>query len=702
MSAVPRARRPRLSIESLEARAVPATLVNAKTVTYTDFDGDLVTVSFSKPILTAANVNALFRFDSRGVDGDNSTPQQLQTIALLPPEARGADGTDVLISAKPTQSAGDGRVNVGAIDATGSDLGMVVVPGDLGRIRAGDTLLIDGPGLKSLSVTSMGRFGTTTQGGGDLVSEIRGPIGRIQVSSDLVATAWNQVGGGATRIGLVSIGGDCSGSFDLDGLATSVVIGGDLTGTLSFSQVSGLVSVGGSVVGGTIDVGSSAGEIRIGGSLVGGDSDLSGRIHVHGSLGRLSVGRNIVSGAGEASGVARVDGPLQSAFVGGDIVGGTGLTGGQLFLTGRVGSVRVQGDVIGGETWYSGLVYLEKGGGSVAIAGDVLGSTGTGSGGVITRQKVGSVRIGGDVRGGSGENSGRVEVDEARSVVVTGDLRGGAGKYGGTLNVDSGGTVDVRGSIRGGTAWSSGRLDVSRSVTAVHVGGDVEGGTATADGQDLDDAGSVSVGERVGRLTIDGSVIGGSSGGFANTQLAGTGQVSIGHRAETILIRGSLVGRDQRARLLAEGPPLLAGTAAEAIGTLTVLGRVERADILGGYADAGLGPAQATSAEVQLGRIVVAGDWIASNLAAGVNIETGQLAPSTEPDFLARIRSIEIGGQVLGTAADGDSYLFAAQVIGQLKVGGDTLVPTSPGAGNDLVTGLGPFADVTLKEFPAA
>lgn len=37
-------------IEPLEGRIAPATLVNPSTLTFTDFEGDFVTVKFSKPI----------------------------------------------------------------------------------------------------------------------------------------------------------------------------------------------------------------------------------------------------------------------------------------------------------------------------------------------------------------------------------------------------------------------------------------------------------------------------------------------------------------------------------------------------------------------------------------------------------------------------------------------------------------------------
>src|SRR5205823_12265643 len=42
--------------------------INASTVAYTDIDGDHVTVTLSKPLLTAGNVNNVFEFDTGMVD----------------------------------------------------------------------------------------------------------------------------------------------------------------------------------------------------------------------------------------------------------------------------------------------------------------------------------------------------------------------------------------------------------------------------------------------------------------------------------------------------------------------------------------------------------------------------------------------------------------------------------------------------------
>src|SRR5436309_9446565 len=70
-------------LESLESRLAPATLVNPTTLTYQDVDGDNVTVRFSKPVLSNVNADNVFFFDTGSVNGDNSTPQQLQEIGLF-------------------------------------------------------------------------------------------------------------------------------------------------------------------------------------------------------------------------------------------------------------------------------------------------------------------------------------------------------------------------------------------------------------------------------------------------------------------------------------------------------------------------------------------------------------------------------------------------------------------------------------------
>src|SRR5436190_9738071 len=122
--------RTRLTVELLERREVPATLVNPTTLTYQDFDGDDVRVVISKPVLNLNNVNSIFTFDMGSVNGDNSAKQQLRTIALAGVNA--AAGANVSVTATPSKvHGGDGQAAVGFLDATNLDLGNVNIHGDL-------------------------------------------------------------------------------------------------------------------------------------------------------------------------------------------------------------------------------------------------------------------------------------------------------------------------------------------------------------------------------------------------------------------------------------------------------------------------------------------------------------------------------------------------------------------------------------------
>ena len=84
LRAAPKCRRRSLQIvEGLETRTLLASIMTANTLTYQDIDGDTVSVTFSKPILTSPAVaNSIFTFSAGNVNGSNTTKQQLQTINL--------------------------------------------------------------------------------------------------------------------------------------------------------------------------------------------------------------------------------------------------------------------------------------------------------------------------------------------------------------------------------------------------------------------------------------------------------------------------------------------------------------------------------------------------------------------------------------------------------------------------------------------
>jgi hypothetical protein len=175
-------RRSARPVETLESRTLLATLVSANQLTYQDADGDNVEVTFSKPILTPANVNTIFTFNSGTVNGSNATKQQLLKINLV--GAPGAAGTTIITKAvRSAANGGDGFAAIGNIDATGIDISTVTIDGDLGRILAGDATTTT-QGLGALTVHSMGQFGTST-GAPELYSLINGKLLSLKSKTDL-------------------------------------------------------------------------------------------------------------------------------------------------------------------------------------------------------------------------------------------------------------------------------------------------------------------------------------------------------------------------------------------------------------------------------------------------------------------------------------------------------------------------------------
>ncbi|RYD67557.1 MAG: hypothetical protein EOP84_30455 [Verrucomicrobiaceae bacterium] len=118
-------------IEPLEARIAPATLAIAgdqRTVTWTDVDGDLVTLKITKGTLEEGNF----------VCEDSGAGLVVKSLDITADEFAGASLT---ISAKrvvePDNAVGNGQVDVGYINAAGHALKKVKVAGDLGRIDVG-------------------------------------------------------------------------------------------------------------------------------------------------------------------------------------------------------------------------------------------------------------------------------------------------------------------------------------------------------------------------------------------------------------------------------------------------------------------------------------------------------------------------------------------------------------------------------------
>ena len=261
-------KRVRLQVEELENRLVPtASLLNSQTVIWTDVDGDSCSAQISKGSFALDD----FTFVSSGLG------QQLEEIDLTQGDVSGVAGANLVINASRVAPIGDGLVNVGYIKATGIDLNVVVVSGDLGRIDVGDSTTTT-PGLVELAVNSLGRMDVSTQAAGSptLVSNILGPLDVLSVNSDVVG-----------------------------------------------AQIS--VTAGGTPANGTI------GMVTIGGSLIGGTLSDSGEIACTGTMGPVKIGGNIQGGAGFQSGsIISNSGAMSSVTVSGSVLGGGGTGSGQI------------------------------------------------------------------------------------------------------------------------------------------------------------------------------------------------------------------------------------------------------------------------------------------------------------------------------------------------------------------------------------
>lgn len=185
-------------IEPLEARIAPAALV-----TFTDLDGDLVTVKTSKGTLGELQFAV----------GDLSD-HRLQTLDLS--QSADFDNFSVTITAVPQHGKGDGFVNIGRINATGRVLGAFIVDGNLGVLDAGNTT-VNAVAVQSLTVRSIGEYRLDT-GAPDLTSDLAGAVKSITVKGDIRNALINITGQDAKQdpvtrlnrpsyLGALSIGG---------------------------------------------------------------------------------------------------------------------------------------------------------------------------------------------------------------------------------------------------------------------------------------------------------------------------------------------------------------------------------------------------------------------------------------------------------------------------------------------------------------
>jgi hypothetical protein len=377
------------------------TIVNDRVATYTESDGDLVTVKVSKGKLTTALFSAAPGLVPGGV--------RLQRLELTDPQF---DGATLSITAKRQELtpgaglSGNGLVEFGFIDARGIDLASVTVAGDLARLSAGDAARADGSVALVKTRTYGAALPSSLPTNASLLSEFLGGIKTFQVAGDfrgasvsVPTTAFTPEDLRHARIGKLQIGGhvsgtdlDRSGQIVIEGGVGSATIGGNVYGAagagsalLSFRGSSGVITIRGSVIGGegnnsgviAIDtatrllvagsvIGSDGintggllvqtlvGDLRIGGNLVGGDGSSSGFLHGNGHIKSLQLRGDLIGSRSPdagSGGVINVGGPLDSVVIGGSVFGGTNPFGisAQISSSSNIGRLTVNGSLVGSE-----------------------------------------------------------------------------------------------------------------------------------------------------------------------------------------------------------------------------------------------------------------------------------------------------------------------------------------------------------------
>jgi hypothetical protein len=241
---------------------------------------------------------------------------------------------------------------------------------------------------------------------------------------------------------------------------------------------------------------------------------------------------------------------------------------------------------------------------------------------------------------------------------------------GGSMQNDS---VQVDGSIKkvkigndliGGSALAPADL---AAISAVGLDGFVARGNALPAGFLLADA--------IAKMSIGGSI---KSGGIISTKDLGPmsilgdmkgGNIFSGGKARSITVRGQITADD------AGNPANM--TSRNGFDQIKINGNVENALILAGYTKDG----EPVNPDAKIGKVVVNGNWIASSMVAGVEDSTEDgfgrndtvITGDVTPTITSKIASLVIKGTATGSVAAGDHFGIAAQQIGKLSIGGDSV-----------------------------
>jgi hypothetical protein len=273
-------------------------------------------------------------------------------------------------------------------------------------------------------------------------------------------------------------------------------------------------------------------------------------------------------------------------------------------------------------------------------------------------------------------------------ITIGGDLAVNSSVGANAARIEAGisiGKVRIGGTVQGSFGPNSGTISAGGDVEAITIGGDLLGAQGT-------DSGSIiSTNGRIGKLTIGGSVNSGAG--------LRSGSIRAAEDLGSLKISGDVIGTAaQPVRISAAGQEAPATTDL-AIGKMTILGRVEFAQIVAGVGILG----NPVNVDAQIGNVKVGGDWIASDLTAGVDAggdgvfgtpddELIVEAGGGDPNIKARIGKVVIAGSADGTAGGGDHFGIVAQEVGFLSINGELVFVDEGGLTGSALGTTGDFA----------
>ena len=269
-----------------------------KTATFTDPDGDLVTIQNDVARFSVTNVDflpagsgaALSRLDL------SAGPKRFAQANLTITATRGALG-------------GDGHTAVGQLIANDVDLASIIIDGDLRALEVGDADAAT-RALGLLKVNSIGLFGTTyLPVGAPADFFFTGKAVRIEVATDFASGGVNVSGGasGSGKLGSLVVGGEFAGNVYTTGRIGSIDLGSMIEGS------SIIADAGARIAALIIRHGMRSADIYADGAL--GSIEISGnvvdsRIIAHGNDSPATADSAIALGS------LRVGGSITDSFIG--------------------------------------------------------------------------------------------------------------------------------------------------------------------------------------------------------------------------------------------------------------------------------------------------------------------------------------------------------------------------------------------------